>query len=85
MPPRQISQQPCGCVDEIWAHDIFTVLCEQHLTALNNRGNAPRPNMTPPQGQRLYTTGGIPSHPGFPFQMGGFGPHGQMPPMGARR
>lgn len=85
MPPRQVVPQPCGCIDELWGHGVFTNLCQQHLTELNTRGSRPQPNMIPPQGQRLYTTGGIQSNHGFPFQMGGFAPHGQMPQMGARR
>lgn len=84
MPPRQVAQQPCGCVDEIWSHTHLTVLCPQHLSIMNSRESTQQTNMRPPQGQIPTTTGGIPSNPFVQFQMGGFGHPFQMPHQGVR-
>jgi hypothetical protein len=84
MPPRQVSQQQCGCIDEIWSNTHFTVLCNQHLVIVNSRGSTPPSNMNTQQGQIPTTIGGTPFHPFAQFQMGGFGPPFQMPPQGVR-
>lgn len=85
MPPRQVFQQPCGCVDEIWAHAHFTILCPQHLSIVNSQQGRPQTNTTQPQTQMPNTIPGIPSHPSMPFQMGGFFHPGQMPQQGEDR
>lgn len=90
MPPRQIMQQPCGCIDEVWGwrqgpfqgQEVYTTLCGQHLITLNNQGSTQQPNMRQQQGQIPTTIGGIPSHPFAQFQMGGFGHPFQMPQQG---
>ena len=84
MPPRQVSQQPCGCIDEIWSGTHLTTLCYQHLAIMNSQGPTPPTNMRPQPGQIPTTIGGIPSHPFAQFQMGGFGPPFRMPPQGVR-
>lgn len=90
MPPRQVMQKPCGCVDELWGwrqgqfqgQELYTTLCAQHLLIVNNQGSTPQPGMTPQQGQIPTTTAGIPSNPFLQFQTGGFGHPFQMPPQG---
>lgn len=85
-------RQPCGCEDEIWGwrqghfqgQEIYTVLCAQHLSSVNNGGAQSQQGTRPPQGQIPTTTGGIPLNPFFPHQMGGFAPPFQMPPQGVR-
>jgi hypothetical protein len=90
MPPRQVMQKPCGCVDEMWGwrqdhfqgQDIYTTLCPQHLVIVNNQGSTPPAGMTQQQGQIPTTIGGIPSNPFVQFQTGGFGHPFQTPPQG---
>lgn len=90
MPPRQVGQRPCGCLDEVWGwrqgmvqgQEIYTVLCPQHLIIANNGGSTQQPSMIPQQGQIPTTTGGIPLNPFVHFQMGGFGHPFQMPQQG---
>lgn len=90
MPPKQVVPRPCGCVDELWGwrqgpiggQEVYTTLCAQHLFTANNPGSRQQPNMTSPQMQTSTTIPGIPSHPFFPHQMGGFGHPFQMPPQG---
>jgi hypothetical protein len=90
MPPRQVMQKPCGCVDEVWGwkqdrfqgQDIFTTLCPQHLVIANNSESTPQPGMMPQQGRIPTTTGGTQSNPFVQFQTAGFGHPFQMPPQG---
>lgn len=90
MPPRQVMQKPCGCVDELWGwkegpfqgQEIYTMLCPQHLVIVNNGGSTQQPGMRPQQVQIPTTTGGIPSNPFVQFQTAGFGHPFQMPPQG---
>lgn len=90
MPPRQTVPRPCGCVDEVWGwrqgqfqgQELFTTLCQQHLSIANNQGSTPQPNTTSPQMQTSTTIPGIPSNLFFPPQMAGFGHPFQMPPQG---
>ncbi len=90
MPPRQVMQKPCGCVDELWGwkegpfqgQEIYTMLCYQHLAIVNNGGSTQQPGMRPQQGQIPTTTGGIQSNPFVQFQTAGFGHPFQMPPQG---
>jgi len=87
MPPKQVMRQPCGCEDEVWGwsqgpmrgQDVFTTLCGQHKSILNNGGARQQQNTTPQQGQIPTTTAGIPLNPFFQHQMGGFGHPFQMP------
>ena len=90
MPPKQVMQQPCGCVDEVWGwkqdrfqgQDIFTTLCGQHLSIVNSQGTTQPTNMRPQQGQIPTTIGGIPLNQFAQFQTGGFGHPFQTPPQG---
>ena len=92
MPPRQIMQQPCGCIDEVWiwkqgpfqGQEVYTTMCQQHLTIANNGGPTQQPSMIPQQGQIPTTTGGIPLNPFFQFQTAGFGHPSQMPQQGVQ-
>lgn len=90
MPPKQVGQQQCGCVDEVWGwrqgpfqgQEIYTTLCAQHLSIANNSGTTQQTGTTQQQGQIPTTTGGIQSNPFVQFQTAGFGHPFQMPPQG---
>jgi len=78
----QQRQQPCGCIDNMYSHTVFTELCQTHLSIMNNQERTQQQGMRQPQMQTSTTIPGIQSHPFSQFQMGGFGHPFQMPPQG---